>query len=476
MIMLRKYQDKKVGVMGLGKSGLATVSALLTGGAEVLAWDDKDNGRAAFSRQFDEGRARLLDPSQWPWKELQLLVLSPGIPFTFPAPHATVSRAREENVMIAGDIELLCEAHPLARKIAITGTNGKSTTTALIGHILDLAGCKPEVGGNLGTPALSLAPAGNDGCYVLELSSYQLDLLHSARFNIAMLLNVTPDHIDRHGSMAGYVEAKAHIFDRQTKQDYALVSIDDDYSRSVYAALKQTSKAQLVGISTTKEVKRGIFVDKEGMLHDRLAEGQEAFIDLQGIPSLTGRHNWQNAAFAYAACRLHGLSPVNVEKGLRSFPGLRHRLQIVSTIHGVRFINDSKATNADATSNALAPFTHIYWIAGGKAKEGGIASLQPYFPHLAHVFLIGEAESQFAHTLGGQVPFTRCGTLANAFNAASEMAFAERKQGAVVLLSPACASFDQWKSFEERGDAFCIMVERLLDGIVKGKRSGENAF
>jgi UDP-N-acetylmuramoylalanine--D-glutamate ligase len=476
MIILRKYQDRKVGVVGLGKSGLATVSALLAGSAEVVAWDDSETSRAAFSRQFMEGKARLLDPAQWVWKELEMLVLSPGVPLTHPQPHPTVIRAKEAGVRVVGDIELLCEAYPLARKIAVTGTNGKSTTTALIGHIIAAAGGKPEVGGNLGTPALSLAPVGNDGCYVLELSSYQLDLLHSTRFNIAMLLNITPDHIDRHGSMAGYVEAKSHIFDRQTKQDAALVGIDDDYSRSVYAALKQTSKTRLMGISATHELKQGVYVDKEGILHDKLNPDQPAFVDLHGVVSLTGRHNWQNAAFAYAACKLHGLAPSVIERGLRSFPGLRHRLQIVCTIHGVRFINDSKATNADATSNALAPFNNIYWIAGGKPKEGGIASLQPYFSHIAHAFLIGEAEAGFAHTLGGQVPFTRSGTLANAFNAAMEMAFADRKQGAVVMLSPACASFDQWKSFEERGDAFCMMAERLLDGIVKGKRSKTDAF
>lgn len=473
MIVLRKYQDKKVGVVGLGKSGLATVSALLAGGAEVIAWDDKESSRAAFTKQFMEGKARLADTANWSWKELEALVLSPGIPLTNPVPHPTVLKAKEAGVRIIGDIELLCEAYPLARKIAVTGTNGKSTTTSLIGHILTSAGGKPEVGGNLGTPALTFAPVGNDGCYVLEVSSYQLDLIQSARFNIAMLLNVTPDHIDRHGSMAGYVEAKTHIFDRQMKHDAAIVSIDDDYSRSVFASLKQTSKAHLVGVSVTHELKQGVYVDREGILHDKITHGQHVMVDLNGMASLTGRHNWQNAAFAYAACKLHGVAQPLIEKGLRSFPGLRHRLQIVSTIHGVRFINDSKATNADATANALAPFTNIYWIAGGKPKEGGIASLQQYFPNIAHAFLIGEAENAFANTIGGQVPFTRCGTLANAFNAAAEMAFAEKKQNPVVLLSPACASFDQWKSFEERGDAFCIMAERLLDNIIKGKRKAD---
>ncbi len=469
MIALRHYQDRKLGVLGLATAGLSTVSALIAGGADVFAWDDKEDSRKIFQQHFAEGKVRLLEPKSWPWKELAAMVLSPGIPLTHPKPHPTVILAREAGVRVTGDIELLCEAQPLAKKIAITGTNGKSTTTSLIGHILKTAGSRAETGGNLGISALSLGPQGSDGCYVLELSSYQLDLLHTARFNIAMLLNVTPDHLDRHGGMEGYVAAKAHIFERQTKHDAALVSVDDGYSRSVYTALRQSSAANIIGISVAHELKQGVFVDKEGVLHDRLEPNSPVLFNMQEVPALTGRHNWQNGAFAYTACKLYGLSVRDIEKGLKTFPGLRHRLQTVANIHGVRFINDSKATNADATSHALAPFTNIYWIAGGKPKEGGIASLESFFPNIAHAFLIGESEAQFAATLEGKVPFTRCQTLAHAFEAAAERAFAERKQGAIVLLSPACASWDQWKSFEERGDAFCTMAERLLDKVVGGK-------
>lgn len=469
MIPLRHYQDKKVGVLGLAKAGTATVSALLAGGAEVLAWDDKEESRKAFETHFGEGRAKLTTPEEWPWKEMAMLVASPGVPFTHPAPHPVIARARAENKLIAGDIELLCEAQPLAQKIAITGTNGKSTTTALIGHILKTAGRSAEVGGNLGTPALSLAPLGGDGAYVLELSSYQLDLLHTARFNTALLLNITPDHLDRHGSMEGYVAAKAHIFDRQTPRDTAIVGVDDDYACSLYSGLRQTSKAKIVAVSVRHDLKAGVFVDKDGMLHDKIDPGNTVLVPLTEIQNLTGRHNWQNAAFAYAACKTAGLAPRDIEKGLQSFPGLRHRLQQVATIHGVRFINDSKATNADAASHALAPFTHIYWIAGGKPKDGGIETLTEYFPAIAHAFLIGEAEESFARTLEGKVPYTRCGTLKTAFEAAFKLAFDERKPGAVVLLSPACASFDQWKSFEHRGDAFCDLVDGLLEKVM-GKR------
>lgn len=472
MITLRNFQNRKLGVMGLGKAGIATVSSLLASGADVFVWDDREESRRALSGSISSTTARpqIADPINWPWKELSALVLGPGVPLTHPKPHFTVDMAQEANVPVIGDIELFCEAQASAQKIAITGTNGKSTTTALIGHILQSAGRKAEIGGNIGIPALSLQPVGADGCYVLELSSYQLDLVRTSHFNIAMLLNFTPDHIDRHGSMAGYVEAKSHIFDRQNKYDYALISVDDDYSRSVYSELKQRSKAHIIPISRHNALKQGVFVDRDGMLHDKIDPMNHVAIKIYDIANLTGRHNWQNAAFAYTACKVYGLAARDIEKGLHSFPGLRHRLQIVSTIHGVRFINDSKATNADATSNALAPFSNVYWIAGGRAKEGGIEPLAPYFDSINHAFLIGEAEEQFAATLEGRVPYTRCDTLAVAFEEASKKAFADRKQNAVVLLSPACASFDQWKSFEERGDAFCKMVEDLLDQVVLGKK------
>lgn len=470
MITLRNYQNKKLGVLGLGKAGMATVSTLLASGAEVFAWDDKEESRNSFSHSNSAAKTHMRDPISWPWKELSAVVLGPGVPYTYPKSHYTVGMALEAEIPVIGDMELFCEAQSNAHKIAITGTNGKSTTTALIAHILSSVGRKMEMGGNIGIPALSLQPVGTDGCYVLELSSYQLDLVRSAHFNIALLLNFTPDHIDRHGNMAGYVEAKSHIFDRQNKYDFALISIDDDYSRSVYSELKQRSKAQIIPISRLSSLKQGIFVDKEGMLHDKIDPLNPLAIRIYDIVNLTGRHNWQNAAFAYAACKAYGLAVRDIEKGLRSFPGLRHRLQVVSTIHGVRFINDSKATNADATSNALAPFSNIYWIAGGRAKEGGITSLEPYFDSINHAFLIGEAEEEFAATLEGRVPYTRCGNLANAFEEASKKAFTDRKQNAAILLSPACASFDQWKNFEERGDAFCTMVEELLDQVVLGKK------
>ena len=444
MIEVSEYKGQQVGVFGLGKAGEAAVKSLQAGGAEVFAWDDK---LTAGAPHF----------SSWPWETLKALVMSPGVPLS----HPVVALAKKHNCPVIGDIELLYRACPKARYVAITGTNGKSTTTTLIGHILKSAGVKTEIGGNLGTPALALAPLGADGTYVLELSSYQLDLVKTTRFNVAAFLNVTPDHLDRHGSMEGYVAAKRHIFDRQQKDDVAVIAVDDEYTKEVARGqLSGASKAKIIQVSAQIELKGGVHV-KRGILYDSTDNWQPATGNLNGIVTLTGKHNWQNAAVAWAAARACGVAPEKIYAAMQSFAGLKHRLQLVATIHGVRFINDSKATNADATSHALAPYDTIYWIAGGKPKEGGIAPLAKYFPKIAHAFLIGEAESDFARTLEGKAPYTRCGTLKTAVEKAAAMAFAGKKSGAVVLLSPACASFDQWKNFEERGDAFCAMVEDL---------------
>ncbi|MEI6729665.1 MAG: UDP-N-acetylmuramoyl-L-alanine--D-glutamate ligase [Pseudomonadota bacterium] len=470
MITLRNYDYKQVAVFGLSKSGVTTVASLLASGIEVFAWDDNPETRQNFAKLYKNPKLSLSIPEEWQWQTIQLLVLSPGIPFTNPEPHEVVKTAGKFGVKIIGDIELFCDSQPHIPKIAVTGTNGKSTTTSLIAHILKSAGFKVEVGGNLGPPVLSLQPVGNDGCYVLELSSYQLDLVENAHFNIALILNVTPDHLDRHGSIERYVEAKSHIFDRQNKRDVAIIGIDDDYSRSIYSALKQISKAKIIPISVIQKLNYGVFVDKSGVLLDKTDPENLVEINLGDIATLTGRHNWQNAAFAYTACKSYGVSAREIEKGLKTFPGLKHRMQTVATIHGVRFINDSKATNADATSHALKPFSNIYWIVGGKPKEGGIESLHGLLGGVAHAFLIGESEDKFAAFLEGKVNYTKCGTLDKAFAAASGKAFSERRQNSVVLLSPACASFDQWKSFEERGDAFCKMTDNLLQNIVFGKR------
>ncbi|MCE2927543.1 MAG: UDP-N-acetylmuramoyl-L-alanine--D-glutamate ligase [Rickettsiales bacterium] len=450
MIIVSEYRGQAVGVFGLGKAGSATVASLMAGGAEVFAWDDKGaSGENCI--HFHE----------WPWQKIKALILAPGVPLTHPAPHPVVMLAHEHGVPVIGDIELLYRAQPAARYVAITGTNGKSTTTALIHHILKEAGKNVQVGGNIGTAALTLEPLGEDGIYVLETSSYQLDLLRTTRFNVAVFLNITPDHLDRHGSMENYVAAKCHIFDRQREGDVAVVAVDDEWTSRLQASGRFQESA-LIPVSSVRMLEHGVYV-RDGVLYDHYFPEAKTLRpeSLLAITSLTGRHNWQNAAAAYAACRSCGAQPATIHDAMKRFPGLKHRLQLVAEIDGVRFINDSKATNADATSNALAPYGDIYWILGGKPKEGGIVSLAEYFPKIRHAFLIGQAAEEFAKTLEGKVSYTHSGTLDAATKQAAALAWREKRHGSVVLLSPACASFDQWKSFEERGDAFCGYVEAL---------------
>ena len=473
MIVVSEYRGQCVGVFGLGKAGSATVASLVAGGAKVFAWDDSFSpsplmGEGAGGGDVASHSSPLSNPptqggmgferihySQWPWHELKVLVLAPGVPLTHPAPHAVVAMAHQHSVPILGDIELLYRAQPQARYVAITGTNGKSTTTALIGHILNEAGLRVQVGGNIGTAALTLEPLGEGGIYVLETSSYQLDLVRTTRFNVAVFLNITPDHLDRHGTMENYVAAKCHIFARQQPGDVAVIAVDDEWTRKIALSLQSpvSSVASLTEVSGYQPLQRGIFAE-QGTLIDATGDRRLETGNLTSISSLTGRHNWQNAAAAYAACRACGVAPDVIFAAMKTFPGLKHRLQLVAEIGGVRFINDSKATNADATSNALAPYDTIYWILGGKPKEGGIVSLSEYFPKIRHAFLIGQAAEEFARTLEGRVPYTHCGTLEAATKMAAAMAWQEKKSQAVVLLSPACASFDQWQSFEQRGDAF----------------------
>lgn len=458
MIVNSAYEGQAVAVFGLGKAGEAAIASLLAGGAHIYAWDDHEASCERASNNYG-GKIHIQPIREWPWEDIRVLVLSPGVPLTHPKPHMVVGLARENKCPVIGDIELLYRACPLARFVGITGTNGKSTTTTLVGHILDAAGLRVEVGGNLGTAALALKSLGKGGTYVIETSSYQLDLLETVRFNVAAFMNMTPDHLDRHGDMDGYLAAKMHIFERQTKDDVAVVAVDDDYTRRVSDTLKQVGPQKVVEVSASQPLPQGIYV-QDGVLHD----GKLTF-DIKPIVTLTGRHNWQNAAVAYGVARACGVAPQAIYSAMKTFTGLRHRLQLVDTIRDVRFINDSKGTNADATANALAPYDTIYWIAGGKAKEGGIESLSRYFRKVVHAFLIGAAEEDFATTLSRHnVPFTRCGALDKALKAAADKAFADKKPGAVVLLSPACASFDQWKNFEERGDAFCDMVEQMAGG------------
>ncbi len=455
MIDLPFLKGHVAAVMGLGRSGLSAAKALLASGAEVWAWDDKEETRESARK----AGIPLVDLASCDWKRPEIVVWSPGIPHTWPRPHPIAELARKAGRPILCDIDLLLRARSEASYVAITGTNGKSTTTSLIGHIFKKAGRKVAVGGNLGTPALDLEPLSSQGTYVLELSSYQLELVPSAGFGVAVLLNMTPDHLGRHGGMDGYIAAKRRIFDHQAPPATAIVGIDDDHGRRICSELKALARS-VVPISAETKVKGGVHAANGLLVDDRKGQN-ETVIDLNSVRTLPGRHNWQNAAAAYAAATESGLDQGAVVEAIRSFPGLAHRQEFVGIKDGVRFVNDSKATNADAAEKALVCYDAIYWILGGQAKEGGIDSLSEHFGRVRHAFLIGEAALSFAHSLEGLADYTHCGDLATATEAAYDMARREGIEGAVVLLSPACASWDQFKSFEDRGDQFRALVNAL---------------
>lgn len=433
MILIPQAQGKTYGVVGLGKSGRATVASLLASGASVIAWDDGEAGRASAQKEFP---AITIKPvAEWDFSALASLVMSPGIFLTHPA----VIAAEKAGVEVIGDIELLYRAQPDATYVCITGTNGKSTTTTLIAHILKACGKRVEVGGNLGTPALALAPLDMDGIYVLELSSYQLDLVRTPHFDVSVLLNISPDHLDHHGSMDNYIAAKMHIFDRMDMDDVAVIGVDDAESARIADALKGP---RVVKISSRDAVAK----------------------ELKTVKSLQGAHNHQNAAAAYAACVASGCEHAEIITAMQNYPGLDHRMQWLGEIAGVQYVNDSKATNADAAEKALLTYDNVYWIIGGVAKEGGIEPLEKYFGKIRHAYLIGEAANDFARTLEGKVAYTQCGTLEKAFAVATDDAKRAGVKGAAVLLSPACASFDQYPNFEVRGQAFVKLFEALKAG------------
>nr|WP_051014055.1 UDP-N-acetylmuramoyl-L-alanine--D-glutamate ligase [Pararhodospirillum photometricum] len=447
--------------MGLGKSGMATARALVKSGVRVHAWDDNASLRDA-ARQEGIPLVNLLDTTdrRSPWPGLCGIVWSPGIPHTHPSVHPVATLARERGVPLFCDIELLMRARRDSFFVGITGTNGKSTTTALIDHLLRQARLPVQVGGNLGIPALSLEPLSFDGTYVLELSSYQLELTPSLDCDVAVMLNITPDHLARHGGMEGYIAAKTRIFAGADRPRTAIIGVDDAPSRRLRDDLARTPVRRIIPISAQGVPQGGVGVS-QGKLVDAMTGRPRPILDLASLPTLPGLHNAQNAAAAYAAARARGVDARTIAKALATYPGLPHRQEQVATLGGVRFVNDSKGTNADATEKALGCYDTIYWIAGGQAKEGGITSLEPLFGRLRQAFLIGDATALFEETLRGKVATQRCGTLERAVSAAAALAWKEGRPGAVVLLSPACASWDQFKSFEHRGEVFRSLVAAL---------------
>ncbi len=457
MIRIPGYEKKRIAVMGLGVAGLPTVRALMASGAHVLAWDDGADSR---NKAAAEG-IPIVDLMSADWSGIDTLVLSPGIPHTFPKPHPIAERARKADAQIVCDVDLLGRAQPDAIYVGITGTNGKSTTTALIAHILKSAGKTIEVGGNLGPPVLDFAPLGKGGIYVLEMSSYQLERTFSISFDVAVLLNVSPNHIDRHGDLAGYVAAKARIFAGNRKKKTAVVGADDEETRRVADTLADRMHV----IRVTREKPGAGMVGAEGTkLIDRTGDTPRIVLDMNDAPDLPGRHNAQNAAAAYAATRALGVAPDVIAAAMKTYRSLPHRLERVATIGGVTYVNDSKATSPEATVWALTSYDKVIWIAGGLSKEVGYDALIPYLPKIAHAFLIGKAAGEIAAFLAKHgIASTTCETMARAVPAAHAMA-ASGKGAKVVLLSPACASFDQYRSFEKRGDDFRAQVKMLGGG------------
>jgi UDP-N-acetylmuramoylalanine--D-glutamate ligase len=451
MILLPFARGRTYGVVGLGKSGRATVASLLDSGATVLAWDDGEAGRLAVQHAYPS--LTMTPIAAWDFTRLAALVMSPGI---LPS-HPAIGAAHAAGVEVIGDIELLYRAQPKATYIGITGTNGKSTTTTLIAHILQACGKRVAVGGNLGTPALALASLEADGIYVLELSSYQLDLVRSTRMNTAVFLNISPDHLDHHGSMENYIAAKRHLFDRMGENDVAIVGVDDAVSEAICREMLRTRDSLILPIAAAGTVTHGIYV-QAGILHNTLND-VVVRADIGTVKSLQGAHNHQNAAAAYAAAMVNGCAHADIIAAMQTYPGLAHRMQWLGEIDGVQFVNDSKATNADAAEKALLTYDNLYWIIGGVAKEGGIVSLAKYFPKVRQAYLIGAAADDFARTLEGQVAYTHCGTLEKAFTAASADAWRGGIKGAAVVLSPACASFDQYPNFEVRGQRFIALFD-----------------
>ena len=459
MIPITTFAGKKVAVFGLGGSGLASASALLTGGADVIAGDDSEERMLAAQA----AGVPIADFKTLDWQKIAALVLSPGVPLTHPKPHWPVTLAQAAGVPVIGDIELVCRerrAHaPDTPFVAITGTNGKSTTTALIAHLLQTAGHDVQLGGNIGTAILSLDPPRPGRSYVIECSSYQIDLAPSIDPTVGILINVSEDHLDRHGTIEHYAAVKERLPAGVTANGTAVIGVDDEWCA---AAAERVAKAgkRVVRISVQRELRDGMFAANNKVM---LAKDgvMQTIADLAGIGSLRGRHNAQNAACAAAAALALGLTLQQIQEGLRSFPGLAHRMEQVGRIGNVLFVNDSKATNSDSTAQALACFGNIFWIAGGKPKTGGIASLAEFFPRVRKAYLIGEAANDFTATLSGKAPADIVGTLDRAVAEAAKDAAVSGLADAVVLLSPACASFDQYRNFEIRGDAFRTLVKAL---------------
>jgi UDP-N-acetylmuramoylalanine--D-glutamate ligase len=460
MIPVTTFAGKTVAVFGLGKSGLISARALVKGGAKVVCFDDE----AARIADAEAAGLHTDDLHTIDWKSVNALVLAPGVPLTHPKPHWTVELARKARVEVIGDVELFARERaakgPQCPFVAITGTNGKSTTTALIAHLLKSAGRDVQMGGNIGTPILALEPFAPGRTYVIEVSSYQVDLAPSLKPTVGVLLNVSEDHLDRHGTMENYAALKMLVPASVEPGGTAVIAVDDRYTREAAERVAQAGK-KVVRVSVVAPLREGLYAEGTRIVGANNGKAS-AVAQLTGIGSLRGVHNAQNAAAAIAVAQALGVGLPDIQKALTTFPGLPHRMEEVGRLGKVLYVNDSKATNADSAARALASFADIYWIAGGKPKTGGITPLAEFFPKIRKAYLIGEAANEFASTLEGKVPYEMSGVLSVAIDAATRDAqstnFGSDAAEPVVLLSPACASFDQYRNFEVRGTAFRDIV------------------
>ena len=474
MINFSRLSGQTFIVMGLARSGMATAEALHNSGVRVYAWDDNPQQRNTAKAKG----ITLRDPQNFKdtldWANIDGLILTPGIPHRYPQPHPVAAAAQKAGVAILCDIEMCAQACPDVPTIGITGSNGKSTTTALLGHILKAAEKNVQVGGNLGQPVAEFShPAdGQEDLHVLELSSYQLERTPSLHCHIAILLNITPAHLERHGGMAGYIAAKRQIFQNQGthqgRHDTAVINIDTPNCWEVYNALmaeeNQTGR-HVCPFSTQQQVSGGIYVEGQTLI-DNLENTAKPIINLKKTPNLQGDHNAQNAAAAYAAARLMGVPPTTIANSFMSFSGLAHRQEHLGQINGISFVNDSKATDVESAAKALSYFSEIYWILGGKlSQEEGpkniLAQTEEHWPNVRHAFVIGEAADAFEQSLQGHIPTQNCGDLNQAIHTAWQQAMADNIKNPTILLSPACASFDQFADFEARGDAMRDIVNTL---------------
>jgi len=459
MIAAKSYLGKKVAVMGLARSGQSAAEALKAGGAEVIAWDDD----VKKCRETALLGINISDLTKEDFTNIDALILSPGIPHSYPKPHVVAKKAKKANTPIIGDIEIFVKNFVGPRIIGITGTNGKSTTTALVGHILRCAGLPVEIGGNIGLPVLGFENTLDAGYQVLELSSYQLELTPSLCCEIAVILNISPDHLDRHGGMDGYKAAKLKIMESLPENAIAIIGVDDPESIGIAKWLTENKYKNLrvTPISGLVVPKNGVGV-LNGNIVSNINRENEVVISLHDNTILPGVHNRQNVAAGTAAALTLGISKNIIKNAISSFPGLPHRQELVGTFNRLTFINDSKATNADAAARALSCYESIYWILGGQSKEGGISLLRKFFPKIRHAFLIGECSEEFADVLKGAVKFTTCGTIQNAIETIKNDIPSIYNDKVVILLSPAAASFDQFDSYEARGDTFRLLIEEKI--------------